>query len=71
MKGKKMTENEHLQMKWKATRTDGRFDIHTDELGMTWYVATVRLNLFGDETGELTARHICELHNQALKGKTE
>ena len=59
-------------MPWKAIYVDNRLDITTDEgTDMTWYVATVCKGIYGDESGELTARHICELHNEALKGKTE
>ena len=54
---------EHLKKRW-STRIgeDGAWEIITDE-HEPWFVATIPHSLPGDETGELTAKEICRLHN--------
>ena len=58
---------EHMNVEWCVSQDDeGRWDIRTaDEY--RYYIATLCRCLPGDESGELTARAICDAHNEALK----
>lgn len=65
-----MSDMEHMRMRWKPEykESDESWNIVTDVDGDPWYVASIPLHLPGDDSGERTAKAICDAHNAALDG---
>jgi hypothetical protein len=60
---------EHMNVEWCVSQDDeGRWDIRTAD-DYRYYIATLCRRLPGDASGELTARAICDAHNEARKGE--
>jgi hypothetical protein len=59
---------EHMSVMWRAYQNafDNKWDICTDD-EPGYCVCAVQQFLPGDVSGELTARAICNAHNEALK----
>lgn len=65
----KISDMEHMTMPWKLEfdDSDKSWMVVTDTDGDPWYVASVALHLPGDESGERTAKALCDAHNSALR----
>mgnify|MGYP000847565861 CR=1 FL=1 len=60
---------EHVRMRWvpEYSEDDDAWVVVTECRGDPWFVCQIVPHLPGDDSGELTAKAICDAHNAALE----
>lgn len=53
---------EHMMMRWYPAEVDGQWHVDAGSEG-PWWVCDIPFGLPDDETGEKTAKAICDEHN--------
>jgi hypothetical protein len=58
---------EHMKMKWRAVfdNEESEWDIESDE-DDPWYICSMAFFIDDDQTGEKTAKAICDMHNATI-----
>lgn len=68
--GERISNNKDVEsskVRWKArySRDLGQWEVITEER-IPWCIAVIAESIPGDDTGEVTAKAICEAHNNGL-----